>query len=60
MVRQWGEPFEKKYIQFSQEQIQNQQILANFAKTCKNLNIICIFVARNKDKRFYDRIVSNE
>ena len=27
-LRQWGEPFEKKYIQFSQEQI--QQIAANF------------------------------
>ena len=27
-MRQWGEPFEKKYIQFSQEQI--QQIAENF------------------------------
>jgi len=27
-LRQWGEPFEKKYIQFSQEQI--QQIAVNF------------------------------
>ena len=27
-LRQWGEPFEKKYIQFSQEQI--QQIAENF------------------------------
>jgi type I restriction enzyme M protein len=27
-LRQWGEPFEKKYIQFSPEQI--QQIAENF------------------------------